>query len=493
MRERPGRVVVVSNRVPPAPKEGQPMPAGGLVSAILPPLAAHGGVWFGWSGRTGNPHRPPQREVTPDIDYVHIDLSETEVADYYEGFCNRTLWPRLHGLAEHAASLPREYWTYRSTNRRFALALFPLLLPDDVVWVHDYHLMPLGRELRRIGWRGPLGYFHHVPIPEPIHWDAVSHADDLAASLGAYELIGLQTERDAERLRAILDPRYHGQIGVHPVGIDPERFRARSAEVPNPLAREGDNREILFGVDRLDYTKGIRARLEAFERLLVRLPHLHKRLRFVQWAAPSREAVPEYQAEREAVRTIAERINARFQDPYPVELSLESHPPEEVGSGLRAADICVVTSLADGMNLVAKEFCAVHSGDEPGTLVLSDTCGAAAQLTDALLVRATDPGSIEAALERAVRMSPGERARRSATLRRVVDESTAERWFHEFLSDLDARRGGGQIEPRESGRPSAEPPARRTAPRDDPAKRGLMPTGRRARAAYRRSRGLGRE
>ena len=464
MPEGEGRVVAVSNRVPPAPREGLPQPAGGLVSALLPALAAHGGLWFGWSGRTGRPHRPPLREVTPVIDYVRIDLTAAEVADYYEGFCNRTLWPRLHGLAEQAASLPREYWTYRAANRRFALALFPLLGPGDAVWVHDYHLIPLGRELRRIGWRGPLGYFHHVPVPQRIDWEAIPHAAELGAALGAYELIGLQTERDAARLRALLGRRVHDQIGVHPVGIDPDLFRARAAEVPDPLARPGDDREILFGVDRLDYTKGIGHRLEAFERLLVRLPHLQRRLRFVQWAAPSREAVPEYRAEREAVRAIARRINDRFGEPHPVELSLDAHPPEEVASGLRAASICVVTSLADGMNLVAKEFCAVHSAEEPGILVLSDTCGAAAQLTDALPVRATDAGSIEAALERAVRMSRGERARRSAALRRAVDEATAERWFRGYLRDLGERRGAARIEPR--ARSPRRPEAARPPPAD---------------------------
>ena len=449
MRER--RIVIVSNRVPPPPAADRPLPAGGLVSALLPPLAEYGGLWFGWSGRTGNPDRPPQREVTESIDYVHIDLPRREVADYYGGFCNRTLWPRLHGLHEQAASLPREYWTYRAANRRFAHALFPLLRPDDVVWAHDYHLIPLGRELRRMGWRGPLGYFHHVPVPEPAQWHAIPHAEDFEACLGQYELIGVQTERDAQRLRRLIDRRYHDQIGVYPVGIDPELFRGRLEGLDGDLlAREGDDREILFGVDRLDYTKGIGQRLEAFERLLTRAPDLQRRLRFVQWAAPSREAVPEYQAERVAVESIARRINERFGAPLPVELSLVSHPPEEVASGLRAADICVVTSVADGMNLVAKEFCAVHSEKEPGLLVLSDTCGAAAQLTAALLVRANDVASIEAALQRAVEMPPGERSRRAGALRAIVDESTAKRWFREFLRGLDARRGVAQFEPVEA-------------------------------------------
>ena len=449
MRDR--RIVVVSNRVPPPPTADRPLPAGGLVSALLPPLAEYGGLWFGWSGRTGNPDRPPQREVTESIDYVHIDLPRREVADYYEGFCNRTLWPRLHGLHEQAASLPREYWTYRAANRRFAQALFPLLRPDDVVWVHDYHLIPLGRELRRMGWRGPLGYFHHVPVPEPAQWRAIPHAEDFEACLGQYELIGVQTERDAQRLRRLIDRRYHDQIGVYPVGIDPELFRDRADGFDgDPLARAGDDREILFGVDRLDYTKGIGQRLEAFERLLARAPELWQRLRFVQWAAPSREAVPEYQAERVAVESIARRVNERFGAPLPVELSLVSHPPEEVASGLRAADICVVTSVADGMNLVAKEFCAVHSEKEPGLLVLSDSCGAAAQLTEALLVRANDVASIEAALQRAVEMPPGERSRRAGALRAIVDGSTAQHWFREFLRGLDARRGVAQFEPVEA-------------------------------------------
>ena len=322
------RVVIASNRVPPPPTEEHPWPAGGLVSALLPPLLEIGGLWFGWSGREGEPERPPHRTVTDSIDYATIDLSERELADYYEGFCNRILWPRLHGLPEHAASLPREYWTYRATNRRFAHALTPLLHPDDLVWVHDFQLMPLGRELRRLGWHGPLGYFHHVPVPDERHWQEIPHADDLAASLGAYELLGVQTARDAERLRRLLAPEHRDRVAVHPVGIDPERFRAHARRASsNPLARTIDDRQVLFGVDRLDYTKGIRQRLEALERLLQRHARWRGQVRFVQWAAPSRASVPEYRAEREAIEEVAGRINRTFGAPHPVELDLTLHPP----------------------------------------------------------------------------------------------------------------------------------------------------------------------
>ena len=435
------RVVIASNRVPPPPTEEHPWPAGGLVSALLPPLLEIGGLWFGWSGREGEPERPPHRTVTDSIDYATIDLSERELVDYYEGFCNRILWPRLHGLPEHAASLPREYWTYRTTNRRFAHALTPLLRPDDLVWVHDFQLMPLGRELRRLGWHGPLGYFHHVPVPNEQHWQEIPHADDLTALLGAYELVGVQTARDAERLRRLLAPEHRDRVTVHPVGIDPERFRAHARRASsNPLARTIDDRQVLFGVDRLDYTKGIRQRFEAFERLLQRDARWRGQVRFVQWAAPSRATVPEYRAERATIEEVAGRINRTFGAPHPVELDLTLHPPEEVAAGLSAADVCVVTSLADGMNLVAKEFAAVHSAAHPGVLVLSDTCGAAAQLGEALLVHATDIASIEMALERALAMPREERARRSAALRAVVDSATAQRWFQDFVTELEVRR-----------------------------------------------------
>ena len=367
------RVIIASNRVPPPPAEGAPWPAGGLVSALLPPLAAVGGLWFGWSGQAGDPDTPPQRTVTSDIDYVTIDLPAQEIADYYEGFSNRTLWPHLHGLTDQATSRHLEYSTYLTANRRFARALIPLLGADDLIWVHDYQLIPLGRELQRLGWRGPLGYFHHVPVPPREHWEAIPNYEDLAASFTAYELIGTQTPRDRDQLRALL-PAAHGEhVSAHPVGIDPQRFRQFAASYgSDPLAREGDERQILFGVDRLDYTKGIPQRLEAFERLLLRDERWRHEARFVQWAAPSRDNVPEYQAERAAVIEVAERINARFGEPHPVELDLTSHPPDEVAAGLQAADICVVTSLADGMNLVAKEFAAVHSAaasQHPGVLV----------------------------------------------------------------------------------------------------------------------------
>lgn len=438
------RVIVVSNRVPPPPAEGDPPTAGGLVSALLPSLERVGGLWFGWSGRTGDPGEPPRRTVTRDIDYVTIDLTAREVAGYYEGFSNRTLWPRLHGLAGRAVSLPREYWTYRAANRRFAIALVPLLGPDDLIWVHDYQLIPLGRELRRLGWRGPLGYFHHVPVPERGQWDAIPHAGDLARSFAAYELIGVQTERDRERLRELLPRAHRDRVSAHPVGIDPGRFRARAgAYGSDPLARGDDRRQVLFGVDRLDYTKGIRQRLEAFGRLLRRGGRWRRGARFVQWAAPSRAAVPEYRAERAAVEEAAAAINRRFGEPHPVELSVAEHPPDEVAAALESADICVVTSLADGMNLVAKEFAAVHSDRNPGVLVLSDTCGAASQLTGALPVRAADTESIRLAMARALLMPREERARRSTVLRAIVDQTTAQRWFREFVAELEMRRPGG--------------------------------------------------
>ncbi len=432
------RLVIVSNRVPPPPADDGPWPAGGLVSALLPALLRRGNtMWFGWSGQTGDPFGPLHSASAQGIEFRTLDLSEDQVEQYYGGFCNRVLWPALHGLGGEDVSTPTYFDTYRSVNRRFAASLTPQLRPDDLVWVHDYHLFPLGQELRRLGWTGPLGYFHHTPIPDADGWSDIPHSDRIGGCLDAYDLVGVQTTRDAVHLSGIVGPRGRFRIGVYPAAIDPDRFRALARNYrANPLHRARDERLVMMGVDRLDYTKGILERIKAFGRLLIDDPTIAERVRFVQWAAPSRSDVPEYQAYRREVEAAVRRINERFGDLKPVQLEVAPHTPEEVAAALRSADICLITSIADGMNLVAKEFAAVHSPADPGVLILSDTCGASEQLSDALPVRANDVASISDAIRRAIEMPFDERAARARRLRRTVDTFTTAEWLNRFEHDL---------------------------------------------------------
>ncbi len=496
------RLVAVSNRLP-VPNDDGSWPAGGLVSALLPALQASGGLWLGWSGeydtttacadglstvsvtaaaatgevtprgdgpRGAGATRPsPIVERHGAIELAALDLTPEEHRGYYEGFANETLWPHLHGLPDRACDLQAEanYATYRSVNRRFAEALVALLHADDVLWVHDYHLIPLAAELRDLGWRGPIGYFHHIPVPGRRDWKAIPFGTDLAAALGAYDLRGVQTPADAERLRGILPGGTGAPVDAYPVPIYAPQFRAPIEDNSAPgLDLPDDGRLLIAGVDRLDYTKAIPERLQAFELLLERRPELVSRVRYVQWAPSSRDGVWAYRTERAAIERAAERIECRFGGADVLRLDLQSHPPEEVAALLARADVGLVTPRQDGMNLVAKEYSAVHSFDSPGVLVLGQAAGASAYLDDALLVDGNDPRDIAAAMERAIDMPDAERRRRAARLRARVDSETPERWTRRFVEDLTSAWGASRRRhPRRAAvhrRPVRDAGARRT-------------------------------
>lgn len=209
------RLVVVSHRLPLPQGEGQSLGAGGLVTGLLPAMQSRGGMWLGWSGEATD--APDVRSIRSGaLDLVAVDLTPEAIEGYYHGYSNATLWPRLHGLESRARYSQEDYEHYREVNRRFALTLRSRLLPGETVWVHDYQLIPLGQELRALGWEGPTGYFHHVPIPAPNMWRRIPHARSLAAALRQYSHIGVQTERDARHLRAILG-RNAPPIEVHPI------------------------------------------------------------------------------------------------------------------------------------------------------------------------------------------------------------------------------------------------------------------------------------
>jgi trehalose 6-phosphate synthase len=432
------RIVIVANRTPVV--HGTKLErAGGLVHAVLPGLSVTGGAWIGWSG-----HAPEHLGATTTqldgIDYTTFDLSPEEITGYYEGFSNSTLWPLLHGLDDRAQYAPRDYSQYRNVARKFAREVSGQLRAGDLVWVHDYQLIPVGEELRDAGWNGAIGYFHHVPVPDATAWAAMPHGDALARALADYDLIGTQTAADARRLAAIVGPG-GPRVAPYPVAIDASDVRELAQKagcvIPSELIAD---RLLLIGVDRLDYTKGLVPRLEAFEQLLARRPDLRGHVLFLQFAAASREGLEEYQRERASVAAIAKRINTRWDPPHVV-ISYENHPRAVAVAALRDADICVTTPLADGMNLVAKEFAALHDEQHPGVLVLSVHCGAAHELHEALLVDGGDPLSVSAALEHAIDMAPHERAGRSSALRRRVDARSAHDWFRDFTDDLEQAAG----------------------------------------------------
>ena len=450
------RLVVVSNRVP-LPSEKGPR-AGGLAVALADALVP-GSLWFGWSGRrTSRPHAQPAVLSSDDITYATIDLSDTEYRQFYAGFSNSVLWPLLHFRPSLQHSRTEDYNGYRAVNRRFAAALAPLLRPTDRVWVHDYHLIPLGAELREMGVRNRLGFFLHTPFGPPAITQALPHGNALLASMCAYDVVGFHTEpyRTAfvDCVREMLGgkPDGNGRVGfgtcsftpiVDPIGIDAEAFAraaalsARGAEAQRLRTSLG-GRKLAIGVDRLDYSKGLLSRLDAFGRLLARYPQHHRNVSFLQIAARSREDVNDYLDLGEELNRIAGDTNGRFSEFDWAPLRYMTRPVRRrtLAGFYRLAHMAVVTPLRDGMNLVAKEFVAAQDPADPGVLILSRFAGAADDMTDALIVNPYDPDEIAEAMHRALTMSREERQERHAGLRRQVWHSDARRFCEVFLEHL---------------------------------------------------------
>jgi trehalose 6-phosphate synthase len=453
--------VVVSNRVPPLTpdsdlKRGRDAPVGGLVSAVRAALEQRGGMWFGWSGVTEdrNAFAVPSITDLGPIQLATINFTRGEVNLFYNSFSNRTLWPLLHGFPAKATIRRDAFEAYSRVNRKFARALFPLLEYRDVVWVHDYHLILLGPALRELGWTGKLGFFLHTPFPPAESFSILPWARQFLEGMLAYDVVGLQTKRYARNLSDTLTIEVGGgiigeqfmmdrqstRIKAYPIGTDPEGFAEmskRSSQTSAGRLLEQMPNNIVLGVDRLDYTKGITYRLHAFEFLLEHFPTLRGKVSMIQISAPSRTRVPEYLQEREQVDRLVGSINGRFSETgwAPIHYLYRSFAQEELVAFYRAARVCLVTPLRDGMNLVAKEFVA-SQGDDPGILVLSKFCGAVESMRDAVIVNPYDIEGTATAIHNALEMSHSERLRRWEALIKGVRRDTAQAWSDSFLADL---------------------------------------------------------
>lgn len=457
------RLVVVSNRVPPPNaflSEGgnRSVPVSGLVSAVKPAMEERGGLWFGWSGkstqRRGN--SAPDVNELGSVELATVDLSDDEVSLFYTGYSNRTLWPLLHSFPGRVVIRHDTHRAYRRINRRFAEALASLLRPGDLVWVHDFHLFHLGRELRQLGWSGKLGFFLHVPFPPADIFAILPWAKDTLDAILNYDLVGVHTERYLKNLIDTLQSELGGsfsdgifslddlssQLGAYTIGIEPSFFQQDVDENTRGLAEElsletSPDHRLIIGVDRLDYTKGIPHRLRAFERLLERHPALRGKVTYVQISSPSRTRVPEYVQEREQVERLVGQVNGRFSEAgwVPIRYLYRSYPQQELVRFYRDADVCLITPLRDGMNLVALEFVAAQK-ENPGVLVLSRFTGAASSLQDAVLVNPYDVDGTAESIYRAVRMPSFERKRRWQSMMEVVEKYSASEWSESFCSDL---------------------------------------------------------
>jgi trehalose 6-phosphate synthase len=447
---------VISNRLPPrlqSETSSRKKGVSGLVAGIAPLMAGRGGIWLGWSGQTrplspgGHPFlqldmgAPPKRAA--------IDLQKEWHDRYYNGFCNRTLWPLFHGFLDKVRYADDEWRAYTEANRAFADAACRLTDPDASVWVHDYHLMLVGAEMRRLGHRGPIGFFHHVPFPSLEILETLPWHRELLCSMRSYDLVGFHTQRYLENYIQVQSKLVGAPLpdnlrtGVFPIGTVPEAFApgvgAEPAdELTNFIGMLG-GRKLILGVDRLDYSKGIPERLQAYDLLLRAFPEWRSKISLVQVSVPSREDIAEYAALRSAVETLVGRINGEFgeADWVPVRYLYRSYDRDQLARLYRAADVGFVTPLRDGMNLVAKEFVAAQRPEDPGALLLSRFAGAADELHQAVLTNPFHPEGVAADLDKALRMPLAERVARYASMMAAVRASTATVWADDFLRALE--------------------------------------------------------
>ena len=463
------RLIVVSNRLPYVLEnhnrdEWTLKPgSGGLVTALLPVLRDRGGIWIGWSGITEDVPGMDEifREASREAGYLlkPVSLTQEEVARYYHGYSNESVWPLFHDLQSRCEFDP-EYWhAYVKVNRKFAEAMAGECGGDDFVWVHDYQLMDVAHHLREMDCSADLAFFLHIPFPAPDIFMKLPERNAVLTSLLAYDLVAFQTQRDRRNfiqcvrtlmrgarvrveghLHVVRLGEWETHVGSFPIGIDANAF-ATSAAAPeveerlHSIRTRYADRQIVLGVDRLDYTKGIPERLRAFADLLERFPEVRGHIHLLQVVVPSREGIPKYDELKVEIDRLVGYINGRYAEIgwVPVHYFYRSLSQTELMALYRAASIALLTPLKDGMNLVAKEFCACNL-EENSVLILSQFAGAAAQLGRAALV--VNPYDVEQtadAIYNAFRMASGERRFRMRRLRRNVRTQNVFWWVDSFM------------------------------------------------------------
>ena len=450
------RLVVVSNRVA-KPGENR---AGGLAVGLKGALQERGGLWFGWSGKAVRDAGGTLHEATEgDIRYVTMDLSRADLDAYYNGFSNRTLWPLLHFRLDLVDYDRETRVGYGRVNKLFADRLAPLLRDDDVVWIHDYHLIPLASLLRERGIGCRMGFFLHVPMPSADLAAALPDHDRLFSTLYAYDLVGFQTLRDVERFQDYVRLFGGGRVLANGVLVAPDGHRFRAAAFPigidtGQIARQArqavskttvralrksvEPRELVIGVDRLDYSKGLPERFRGFERYLERHARQKSGLTYLQIAPVSRGEVSEYRLLRKELERIAGHVNGAHAAPdwTPLRYVNRNFAHATLTGFYRTARIGLVTPLRDGMNLVAKEYVAAQDPEDPGVLVLSQLAGAAYAMREALLVNPYDLDGVADAIDAAARMPRNERVERWQALMAYLRENDIGAWSRSYLDSL---------------------------------------------------------
>ncbi|WP_211873473.1 alpha,alpha-trehalose-phosphate synthase (UDP-forming) [Plastoroseomonas arctica] len=456
------RLVIISNRVS-VPTSDVGGAQGGLSVALAAALRESTGIWFGWSGEETahfSGHINFQRNF--GVTTATIDLEAQDIDEYYNGYANRTLWPLFHYRVDLAEFERGFAGGYERVNARFADTVAPLIEAEDLVWVHDYHLIPLGQKLRERGCRNRIGFFLHIPWPPtPLLLSLPSHRE-LVQSVFAYDVVGFQTLDSLEAFRDYARVQLDAEFGedgsvTHegrtiraiacPIGIDTAEFRASATSevalgVFERMRLSANGRTMIIGVDRLDYSKGLEERFLGYERFLGSHPDQHGAVFLLQIAPPSRADVQSYQEIRAHLDALSGRINGEFADAewVPIRYVNKGHRRDQLAGMYRAARIGLVTPLRDGMNLVAKEYVAAQDPADPGVLILSRFAGAAEQLVDALLINPHSPEDMADAIATALAMPLAERI---ARWRRLMDNIEAEDviwWRRRFTEALEAAR-----------------------------------------------------
>ncbi|WP_459616556.1 alpha,alpha-trehalose-phosphate synthase (UDP-forming) [Bordetella sp. 2513F-2] len=453
------RLIVVSNRV--APPTGS-KPPGGLAVGVEDALRASGGIWLGWSGEVAARAGALQEVEHGNVRYALFPLTRADYDRYYRGFANAVLWPVFHYRPDLSEYLRADYEGYLQVNRAFVRRLQSLVQPDDLIWVHDYHLLPLGQMCREAGMTNRIGFFLHIPFPALEVYATVPPHRYLAQAMCAYDVLGFQTEAHAQAYVdtavRMLGAEHAGdrlrlggrevRVGAYPIGIDVDDVQAMSrgertrkvASLKSGLA----DRRLIISVDRLDYSKGMLERFEAFAQMLESRPAQRGKVSFVQIAPSSRSDVHGYREIRRELEMAAGHINGRWSELAWTPLRYINRPFDraEVMPLMRASQVGFVTPLRDGMNLVAKEYVAAQPPEDPGVLVLSQFAGAADELRDgALIVNPYDIWGMADALDQALRMPLRERRNRHARLMAQLRRNDLRSWKDRFLADLEGGAG----------------------------------------------------
>jgi alpha,alpha-trehalose-phosphate synthase [UDP-forming] len=481
MTEIKGRVINVSNRLPilirkHASGARVERSSGGLATALEAGWRDRPGVWIGWAGGTANPEVDPLLvKASKNRSYTlrSVALTQEEIAKFYSGFANEIIWPLFHDMPSRCNFDP-EYWeVYQRVNRKFAKVATETANQDDFIWVHDYHLMLTADAMRKAGVRAPMGFFLHTPFPGPDVFEKLPWKKPILKALLEFDVIGFQSDHDRANFAACLErllpeveiergdhdfqilsgqPHCEARrtvVGTFPIGVDFEEFaqQAASPEIENlsgEIRRRLSGELLVLGVDRLDYTKGIPERLKSFRLLLRQFAELRGHITLVQVVVPSREEIPNYKHLRREVELLVSETNGEFTQPgwVPVHYIHRNLGREELLAYYRAADIGLVTPLKDGMNLVAKEFCAAQI-DERGVLIVSEFAGAGPELrSGAILVNPNDFAEVAQALHYAARMPIDEKRRRMRLLRQIVKDHSVQRWIRSFLQAIPSALAG---------------------------------------------------